>query len=637
MTSSSAAAGPTIRIESNKVLGEVPQLVYGHFTEHLVHVIYDGIWGEMLYGRKFEDPMVHRVRHLMPRPWERFGKPNKKIRDLRNNEAVARHSSPHLTAHHSFALFFDEGHPGGEHGIQQPEIRADKKGRYVFRARVRRMGDLDHLRVALRSSKGKVLGETSIELEKISTTMFGDPEESPIIKQHPTLLWMDPFSWHEVTGTLTSNTTDHDALLSLTVDAPKGERAVIWFDWVSLMPDDTTDGIPNAVIKEFKDLPVACLKWPGGCMADNYDWRWGIGPRDARYPFMDQAWLGWDENDFGTDEFMKLCRLTDAEPYICINIGSGTAEIAAAWVEYCNGPADSRWGSVRAANGHPEPYAVKYWSMGNEQWGHFERGFDGPEGYAKRYLEYKEAMLKVDPTITVVAVGQAGDFNQKFLPIAGKDVDVLQIHHYSEEVHETDEAAATRKILSGRSFQVLLEAVKKELENSPADDNTQIALDEWGWSRSNHIGAIYTAASLNGLHRVAPMVLIGNRSCVINADGVIRREGIKVIREPVYEIFRLYNMAHRPDAVLCETHGDDELDASALGGDGGVSLFVVNAGNATKKVRVDGAPKKARVAIDVVRPAGKDPWGQSKSESREVEWKGALTLPPYSLTVARFI
>lgn len=602
--------------------GTVPALAYGHFTEHLANVTYDGLWSELVYGRKFETPMVGRREHSMAAPWRPFPEPREGVTFWRGPEPVPRHSPSHGDAHHSQSVAFTtERRTGGECGIAVPDVRVDAGVSYRFRARVRRNGPAERLRVALRTEAGQVLGETTMDLPEIVDTLHGD-----LTFTVPTLLWMDPRSWMEVSAELRASGTAPDALLTLTVDPPPGSEATVWFDWVSLVPVDAVDGWDARVVAALRDLPVRLLKWPGGCMADDYDWRLGVGPRDRRHCTTDRAWLGWDENDVGTDEFLRLCRLTGAEPYLGVNAGSGTPEVAAAWVEYCNGSTATRWGARRAENGHPQPYGVRYWSVGNELWGHFERGYVGARGYAARYLDFAAAMRAVDPTTRLVAVGQAGEFNRDLLGLAREAIDVLQIHLYSA-LMASGVGDPTAKILSATAIDDGLAAAAADLEGT----GIRVALDEWGWGHGGHAGALFNALVLNAIHRHAPLVELGARSCVVNVDGVVDRAGATVATTDTYEVFRLYNDAHHPVAAECGVEGGDGLDVSALTdpATGAVSVFAVNP---------SGVPRRVAVGIDVDRVdllvAGSEgPWGPSR---RAVEPASSdVAVPPHSLAVFR--
>ena len=153
-------------------------------------------------------------------------------------------------------------------------------------------------------------------------------------------------------------------------------------------------------------MPV--LRWPGGNFVSGYHWVDGIGPRDERPRKIELAWGSEESNRFGTDEFIEYCRALGAEPYICINMGTGTLDEAQAWVEYCNGTGNTYWANRRRANGHPEPYGVRYWGLGNEMYGAWQIGSMSAEEYVHAARRYARIMLRTDPTIELVSCGQLG-------------------------------------------------------------------------------------------------------------------------------------------------------------------------------------------------------------------------------------
>ena len=174
---------------------------------------------------------------------------------------------------------------------------------------------------------------------------------------------------------------------------------------VSLMPADNVSGFKAATIKHLKDLGIEIARWPGGNFVSAYDWRDGIGDRDRRPPRRELAWNGMESNDMGVDDFVAFCRLIGAEPYLAVNSGLGDAHSAAEEVEYVNGPATSRLGGQRAANGHPAPYGVKIWGVGNEMYGPWQWGHMSIRQYAEKHNLMVRAMRKVDPSIKVIASG----------------------------------------------------------------------------------------------------------------------------------------------------------------------------------------------------------------------------------------
>jgi alpha-N-arabinofuranosidase len=165
----------------------------------------------------------------------------------------------------------------------------------------------------------------------------------------------------------------------------------IWVGDNSPIPN--TRGIRNDVIAALKEIDPPVIRWPGGCFADTYHWKDGIGPRDQRPAIINSTWGGvTEDNSFGTHEFLDLCELIGAEPYVCLNVGSGTVQEAAEWVEYVNSDTQSPMTDLRKQNGRDKPWNVKFWAVGNESWGC--GGNMTPEYYTdlfKRFSTYLRA------------------------------------------------------------------------------------------------------------------------------------------------------------------------------------------------------------------------------------------------------
>jgi alpha-N-arabinofuranosidase len=173
----------------------------------------------------------------------------------------------------------------------------------------------------------------------------------------------------------------------------------------SLMPADNLSGFKASAVRWLKELGIEIARWPGGNFVSAYDWRDGIGDRDKRPPRRELAWNGLESNDMGIDDFMTFCRLVGAAPYLAVNSGLGDAHSAAEEVEYLNGTATTRLGRVRAANGHPAPYCVRIWGVGNEMYGPWQWGHLQITQYPEKHNLMVRAMRKVDPTIEVIASG----------------------------------------------------------------------------------------------------------------------------------------------------------------------------------------------------------------------------------------
>lgn len=186
---------------------------------------------------------------------------------------------------------------------------------------------------------------------------------------------------------------------------------------VSLMPSENLQGFHPGMVELFRDAGYTMAKWPGGNFVSSYDWRDGLGDRDKRPP------RNRDSNDVGLHEFFEFCKLLNAEPYLTIDSGYGDDYSAAQEVEYVNGPADSPMGKLRAANGHPEPFKVRLWCIGNEMYGFWQVGHMMANQYSEKHNRIVRAMRKVDPTIKVTSCGATpGELsmmtqeNKQFIP-----------------------------------------------------------------------------------------------------------------------------------------------------------------------------------------------------------------------------
>ena len=211
--------------------------------------------------------------------------------------------------------------------------------------------------------------------------------------------------WQEYAFELRPTATAENGTIQVGVRS-KGKA---WLDQVSLMSESSlkTGGFRPDLLKAIADLKPPIIRWPGGSFVSNYHWKDGIGPQHKRVKYPRRIWDDVDINSFGTDEFILMCRKVGAEPLIVVNIGMHDARErrdeycreACAWVEYCNGPTTSQWGKVRAANGHPKPYGVKYWEIDNEVWRL------SPDDYVSAVKQFVPEMKKVDPSIIIVACG----------------------------------------------------------------------------------------------------------------------------------------------------------------------------------------------------------------------------------------
>jgi len=200
-------------------------------------------------------------------------------------------------------------------------------------------------------------------------------------------------------------------------------------------------GLRRDVCEAVRALRPPIIRWPGGCFVSAYHWEDGIGP--TRSPRFDKAWRVEESNAFGTDEFIGFCRKVGAEPYICTNAGSGTPEEMSNWVEYCNLADQGKWARLRKDNGSAAPHHVRYWSIGNENYGDWEIGAKTAEEWARFVKESGKMMKAVDPSIQLMAASVAElDWNLRLLREAGKVLDWISIHGYWDPLWERNDLSS---------------------------------------------------------------------------------------------------------------------------------------------------------------------------------------------------
>jgi alpha-L-arabinofuranosidase len=328
-------------------------------------------------------------------------------------------------------------------------------------------------------------------------------------------------------------------------------------------PLSDSDGFRKDVLAAARGIHVPLLRWPGGNFSSGYNWKDGIGPKDARPRRWDTAWQEEESNHFGTDEFVEYCRKLGAEPYITVNMGTGTMQDAADWVEYCNATTDTYWANQRRKNGHAEPYNVKFWGLGNEIYGSWQAGHKDAPTYAADALEFAKMMRWVDPTIQLVACGGPGvDWNMTVLEHTAHIVDYISLHHYGgslDTAKEFSDASAMAK-----QIEVLDAVITAAMARTPKKERIGIAVDEWNiWFRSwfhrgnNHMleeiynlrDALWVASGLNTFHRMCGTVKLADMAQLVNVIAPIMSNETGVVLQTTYFPLKLYT-EHCGDVAL---------------------------------------------------------------------------------------
>ena len=305
----------------------------------------------------------------------------------------------------------------------------------------------------------------------------------------------------------------------------------IWLDSASIMPSDNMEGIWKKVFEHICGLEPPIIRYPGGCFADCYHFEDGIGDIDTRPYRRNRHWGGFTDNSFGTDEFVSFCRRIGCEPMICVNFGSGTPEEAADWVEYCNGAPDTPFGRLRAENGHPEPYGIRYWDIGNEIFGDWEIGHSSAEDYADRYLEFYHAMKAKDESIVFMVCGGDGDdrsqeWNETLCRKIGASMDALCLHMYAlksmnREKHDNRDVyyAVTGSVkkyeeILRESYQLMNEKSEKKILTAVTEYNLGTIVDSY--REQTLEAAVFNAGMLNMFMRNSEKILMCNYSDLVN-------------------------------------------------------------------------------------------------------------------------
>jgi alpha-N-arabinofuranosidase len=321
---------------------------------------------------------------------------------------------------------------------------------------------------------------------------------------------------------------------------------------VSIMPADNVQGMRRDTLALLKELNSPVYRWPGGNFVSGYNWRDGIGERDRRPPRKNPAWLGIEHNDFGLDEFMAFCRELGTEAYIAVNSGLGDARNAADEVEYANGAADSPMGKLRAQNGHPEPYGVKFWSIGNEMYGDWQLGHMPLDEYVKKHNEFAEAMRAVAPTIKLIGVGAAGEWSRTMLARCAEHMDLLSEHFYCHD--RPGLMSHVRQISDNVRFKADAHRKYQREISALANRKIPIALDEWNYwygpELYGQIGPRYflkdalgIAAGLHEYFRDSDVFYMANYAQTVNVIGAIKTSKTAAAFETTGLVLKLYRQA----------------------------------------------------------------------------------------------
>lgn len=340
------------------------------------------------------------------------------------------------------------------------------------------------------------------------------------------------------------------------------------FDPGNALSDE--DGFRTDIIEAMKKIKVPVLRWPGGCFVSSYHWKDAVG--ENRKPLFDKAWRVEDPNTFGTDEYIRLCRKIGCAPYICTNAGTGTPEEMSDWVEYCNLENEGQYAKWRIQNGHPEPYKVKYWSIGNENYGHWEIGAKSSDEWGRLVRESAKMIKHVSPDAELSAAALADiDWNINLLKNCGPYLDWISVHEYWDMMPEEHKPATYEECMAFTDhIDHAVDEVRGMLKALKLDGSIRIAFDEWnlrswhhpnvhtikqGLEKKDYVlprdknddnstytmaDAVFSACFLNAMNRNCDIVGMANFAPVLNTRGCIYSYQDGIVLRSTYHVFDLY-------------------------------------------------------------------------------------------------
>ena len=323
-------------------------------------------------------------------------------------------------------------------------------------------------------------------------------------------------------------------------------------------PLSDENGFRKDVITAVKELNVPIVRWPGGNFVSGYHWQDGIGTKEQRPVRIDLAWGFHENNSFGTDEFIGWCRKVNTEPYFCVNLGTGTMDEAKNWVEYCNVEKGTYYSDLRIKNGHPEPYKVKYWGLGNEMDGPWQMGHKNAEDYGKYALEVAKLMKWIDKDIRLIAAGSSnysGDWiqwNRTVLKYLIRQVDYISLHNYVGNRDDNYYQFMASTTFAEDAVKITEGIIREELAKAKRKTPVYIAFDEYNvWYRAkgeegneeiyNLEDALVVAGYLNVFVRNAQIVKMANMAQLVNVIAPIFTSKNGIFYQTIFYPLQLFS------------------------------------------------------------------------------------------------
>ncbi len=530
----------TIDVDAAAIEHAIPRTIYGTFLEPIGHSIYGGLWAQILENPSFEDNLwsAGRLRTMLaerpelvqssniglPLPWEPLIPAQGWRYEPRWGDAA-----------NSARSLFIMAVPGAQTGVrQQVYLPVHRVLRFAGSLYAKPVSGPRELEVSLRrrNHPEATFAKQALNLASAAWGKYDFILEVPKGALAP----RDPADF--------------------VIAAADGARVLV--DQVFLFPADQVDGMNPEMIEMARALRTPVVRF-GGNFTSGYHWRDGVGPIDKRVSMLNQSWGMPEYNHFGTDEFLRFCKLIGARPQIALNLGSGAPGEAAEWVRYVN----DRWNG--GAGG-------ELWELGNELWGNFQIGYPTEARVAERTLQFSDAVRKVDPRARLIATGQDPDhfetWNAAQLQNAPAAFNFLSTH-FVVRTAEVVKPQASREFMAEAALALpvglerQLRAMKRQIDDSSAKGHVNIAFTEWLFAApadnapmyGNLGGALCAAGFLNTLMRVSDFTPVSDMTGLIEFGGIWQKKA-RVYGVPAYWAFRMYSTADATRLVRSQVKGE---------------------------------------------------------------------------------
>ncbi len=565
--------------------------MYGGFIEHIGDLINHSLWSEVLDDRKFFWPV-----NSEPVPGPAGGNPMR-----------AQSNKWHPTGADATVTMDTAGAYVGAHS---PVVHVSGSAIGIGQSK---------LVLARKAYSGRIVVAAEPGVTVSATLIWGSNSD-----QRQTVNLPAKGEWSTVPLAFACGADTQDGRIEITGTGNGTFRVGA----VSLMPADNVGGFRADMIALMREMDCHMMRMPGGNFISAYDWHYSVGDPDKRPPIMDPVWHAAQPNDVGVDELLHMAQLIKAEPYWCISTGFDQPRSGAEIVEYVNGAADTEWGAKRAANGHPEPWKVKYWDAGNEMYGHWQMGHIAREQYYVKHNLFVDAMRAVDPSIYIAAPGGFADemTTGQGIFIAGQPkveigsdrdwaygmfqncmgrFDALQTHAYPPENKHYD--LETGKLVDiqqpliewsrgmAQRIQTMTDCWDAYKKHFPELNNGKIKVffDEWAYHFQPDLkGCLAVASGLHEFYRHTDFI---DAAAYTMATGWLSFDRTNAVISATGRVFQLYNQHFGVIPVAVTGNSPVPPPKYPIGGD----QPSVNTGSATWPLDVSAALTQDRKALIV--------------------------------------